>query len=211
MRILKINKENIKREETRLIGKYLRQGKVVVLPTDTVYGLSCLATSKKGIEKIHSIKKSDPLKPLIVLLNSYKMLKEYAIVSNKQLQCLRSIWGKLAKKNDFKLEKENKIPVTVVLDKKYKVLKFATAGHESIAVRLPKDEINDKIIREVGLPLVSTSLNVSGKGLLTSVDTIEKDFKVKPDLVVDIGRIKKVKPSRLIDIRDINNIKILRN
>lgn len=211
MRTIKIDKDNIKKEDIELIGKYLRQGKVVVIPTDTVYGFSCLSTSKKGIEKIHAIKKSDPGKPLLVLVNSYKMLKDYAVLSVKQQECLRNFWGTLAKKIDCIVEKQERGPVTVVLNKKAKVLKYASAGHDSIAVRLPKSEINYKIIGEVGLPLVSTSLNVSGKDLLTSIDKIENEFEVKPDLIVDIGKVKKVKPSRLVDIRDINNIKILRN
>ena len=183
---------------------------MVVLPTDTVYGFSCLATSKKGIEKIHQIKKSRPDKPMIVLVNSLKMLSEYALVSKKQRECLRNMWSELASEIDCKIAKKEKRAVTLILNKKPRVLKYASAGQDSIAVRLPKCELNYKIIKELGLPIVSTSLNLNGKEPIDDLGKIESEFLVKPDLVVDAGKLKKVKPSQLIDIRDINNIKILR-
>lgn len=210
MQIIKIKKENIQKSDLELIVKYLKQGKVVVMPTDTVYGFSCLATSKKGIEKIHQIKKSRPDKPMIVFVNSFKMLSDYAVVNKKQRECLKNLWSELASELDCKIAKKEKRAVTLILGKKPRVLKFVCAGQESIAVRLPKCELNYKIIKELGLPIVSTSLNLNHKELITDLNMIEKVFENKPDLIVDAGKLKKAEPSRLIDIRDINNIKILR-
>ena len=84
--------KRLKKQEIDLIADYLKQGKVVVLPTDTLYGLSCVATNKKGIAKIHKIKKSSSKKPLLVLIKGYCMLKDYAKVSKKQEEYLRKIW-----------------------------------------------------------------------------------------------------------------------
>lgn len=210
MKTIKINKDNIQKPDLELIVKYLKQGKVVVIPTDTVYGFSCLATSKKGIEKIHQIKKSSPEKPMIVFVNSLKMLGDYAVISKKQRECLKNLWSELASEIDCKIAKKEKLAVTIILDKKPHVLKNASAGQDSIALRLPKCEIDYKIMKELGLPIVSTSLNISGKELITDLDMIEKVFQTKPDLIVDAGKLKKTKASRLIDIRDVNNIKILR-
>lgn len=211
MQIIKIDKDNPKKEDINLIVKYLKAGKVVVLPTDTLYGFSCLATSKKGIEKIHKIKKSDPEKPLIILVNSMRMLKEYAKISKKQCECVQSFWGKLAREIECKIAKEQSRPTTIILEAKDKSLSRASGSQASIAVRLQKNEINYKIIKELGLPIVSTSLNMSGEKPISNLALIEKSFLVKPDLVVDAGKAENKNPSRLIDIRDINNIKILRN
>ena len=210
MKTIKINKDNIQKSDLKLIVKYLKQGKVVVIPTDTVYGFSCLATSKKGIEKIHQIKKSGYEKPLLVLVNSFKMLKDYAVVNKAQLECLKNLWSELASEIDCKISKKKQRAVTVILDKMPRSLRYARAGQDSVAVRLPKSELNYKIIKELGLPIVSTSLNLNNKELITDLNMIEKVFENKPDLIVDAGKLKKAEPSRLIDIRDINNIKILR-
>lgn len=211
MKIIKIDKDNPKKEDIDLIVKTLKAGKVVVLPTDTLYGFSCLATSKKGIEKIHKIKKSSTDKPLIVLVNSLKMLKEYSNISKKQCNCLKNFWGKLAREIECKIAKEESRPTTIILEAKDKRLFSASARQTSIAVRLQKNKINYKIIKELGFPIVSTSLNISGKKPISNLNSIEKVFTVKPDLVVDAGEVENKNPSRLIDIRDINNIKILRN
>jgi L-threonylcarbamoyladenylate synthase len=211
MKIIKIDKNSPKKEDIALIARTLKAGKVVVLPTDTIYGLSCLATSKKGIEKIHKIKRSDPDKPLIILVNSLKMLKQYANISQKQCECLRNFWSPLAREIECKIAREKSKPTTLILEAKDGRLSFASAKQSSIAVRLQKNEINYKIIRELGFPIVSTSLNISGAKSISSLNSIDKVFKVKPDLVVDAGKIENKNPSRLIDIRDINNIKILRN
>ena len=210
MKTIKINKDNIQKSDLELIVKYLKQGKVVVIPTDTVYGFSCLATSKKGTLKIHQIKKSSPDKPMIVFVNSLKMLSDYAEISKKQRECLKNLWSDLASEIDCKIAKKEKRAVTVILNKKPRALKHASAGQDSVALRLPKCEIDYKIIKELGLPIVSTSLNISGKEPIKDLAKIEEEFTVLPDLVVDAGKMKNGKPSRLIDIRDINNIKIIR-
>jgi tRNA A37 threonylcarbamoyladenosine synthetase subunit TsaC/SUA5/YrdC len=93
-----------------------------------------------------------------------------------------------------------------------------TGGFDSIAVRLlnnnsdlQKRELLTKIIKGIDAPLVSTSLNKSGKEDVYSLEGIEDYFKNdKPDIVIDAGLIKKRKASRLIDIRDIKNIKVIR-
>ncbi len=88
-----------------------------------------------------------------------------------------------------------------------------TGGLDSVGVRipnLPKSNFLIKILIGVKVPIVSTSLNISGKRILGRIDDLDNYFKkIKPDLVIDAGQLK-AKPSRLVDLRDINNIKILR-
>lgn len=210
MEKIKIDLNNIKPEELGLIEKYLKQGKVVVLPTDTVYGLSCLATSKKGVEKIHKIKRSDKNKPLLVMIKGYCMLKEYAKVSKKQIDYLRTVWPSTTREARKKEGKKIIRPVTAVLETESGKLKYTQGKDKSIALRLPKSEFMYKIINRVGFPIVSTSLNVSGEKVIYNLSGITDKFKVLPDLVVDAGNFKKTQASKIIDVRDINSIKILR-
>jgi L-threonylcarbamoyladenylate synthase len=195
MKIIKINYNKPQKVEIGLIAGFLKMGKVVVYPTDTIYGLGCSALEKKAVSKIYRIKKREKNKPLLVLISDFKMLAEYFKVDKKQLEYLRKIWpGK----------------VSVILNKKPALSNDVSAELSSAAVRLPKSEFLTKMITELSTPLVSTSLNISGNAHLENLDNIEKYFiKTKPDIIVDAG-IKKGKPSKLLDLRDVGNIKVLR-
>jgi L-threonylcarbamoyladenylate synthase len=197
MECLKINLKKITKNEINLIINYLKRGKVIVYPTDTIYGLGCLATDKKAIKRIFKIKGREKKKPLLILVDGFKMLKKYCRISGKQEKYLKNAWKK-ARATSVILRKKGNLPAEL------------TAGQESIAVRLPKNEFLLKILRGVGEPIVSTSLNLSGQKSLDSVRGLDNYFKkIKPDLVVDAGVIK-AKPSRLIDVRDLDDIKVLR-
>ena len=187
--------KEIKKEEIDLIIDYLKNGKVIVYPTDTIYGLGCIATDSKAIDKIFKIKKRDKQKPLLILVKSWCMLKKYCYVSKKQDEYLRKVWPG---------------PVSVILKSRGLLPKNLTSGSENIAVRLPSNEILIKIIRQMGVPITSTSVNISGKNNLTNISDVDKYFgRYVPDLIVDAGRISG-KSSRLVDLIDINNIKVLR-
>lgn len=191
MQKIKINLDKISSQEIGLIVDFLKRGKTIAYPTDTIYGLGCQATDKKAIEKIYCLKKREKKKPLLVLISDFKMLSRYFKVDRKQLAYLRKIWpGK----------------ISVILNKKSALPSNISTGLASAAVRLPKSEFLTKMIKELGEPIVSTSLNRSGEKPFCRVDNLAS---IKPDLVIDAGIIKS-KPSRLIDLRDINKIKILR-
>jgi tRNA A37 threonylcarbamoyladenosine synthetase subunit TsaC/SUA5/YrdC len=128
------------------------------------------------------------------------MLANYAEVGEQQKEYLNNLWLN-----------QDKIPTTVILKAKDEKLKFVLGSANSIAVRLQKNEINYRIIKDLGKPIVSTSLNRTGGKTLEDLNQLEDEFAISPDLALDVGKIEKKTPSRLIDIRDINNIKILRN
>jgi len=206
MKKIKIDIQDISKEQIDLIIDYLKQGRVVVLPTDTIYGLHCLATNRRAINKIYRIKKRSKRKPLLILVSSIAMLKRYCYVSNKQLEYLKKIWP-----GQPQFIKTGSKPVTVTLKSKRILPEELTGGRDSIAVRLPKNEFLLKIINKVKVPIISTSLNISGEKDLTNLNNIGKYFKAnKPDLIVNASESNMSQPSKLIDLRDINNIKILR-
>ncbi|MCG2701166.1 threonylcarbamoyl-AMP synthase [Candidatus Parcubacteria bacterium] len=192
---IKINPKKISDAEINEIVNNFKQGKVIAYPTDTIYGLGCLATDKRAVKKIYKIKKRDKKKPLLILASSFGMVRKYCFLSMAQERFLKNKWPG---------------PVSVVLRAKSLLPKELTGGKGSIAVRMPKNNFLIKTIRRVGAPIVSTSLNISGKKNIIKPDNLENYFKArKPDLIVNAGALRG-KPSRLVDIRDINNIKILR-
>lgn len=193
---IRINFKNPRPEDISLIANYLKNGKIIAYPTDTVYGLGCSALNKEAILNVFKIKKRSKIKALLVLVANFEMLKKYFFVSNEAKRYLQGIWPG---------------PVSVLLKKKSMLPDSLAPGKGKIAVRLPKSDFLVKLVKKSGFPLVSTSLNLSGAKTLESVAGLDKIFEGKlPDLAVDIGGKLEGKPSRLIDIEDINNIKILR-
>ena len=211
MKTVKINKNNFTKTDVDFISNELKQGKIVVLSTDTIYGLHCVATDKKAIEKIYKIKKRNKKYPLLVLVKSYCMLHDYVFVSKKQEQYIRSIWPpttRLAQDKNYLYKKK---PTTFILKAREKLPKEIRGKDNSLAFRLPKDDFLIKIIIRLNIPLVSTSFNISGEEYNENFLLKFKEFSLNPDIIVDSGKSKNIKGSRIINIININNIKVIRN
>lgn len=196
MKTIGINYKSTRKEDIDFIVGCISEGDVIVYPTDTIYGLGCIATSEKAINKIFKIKKIKKKKPLIVLMNSFSMIKKYCYISQEQGKHLKKIWPG---------------PVTVVLKSRGNLPKIILDDNSGVAVRLPKNKFLITIIKRVNKPLISTSFNITGQETFESPDNLDNYFvSAKPDLVIDAGAIRKARPSKLVDLRDPKKIIILR-
>ena len=181
------NLENPRKEIIDTVVDYLFRQKVIAYPTDTVYGLGCLATSEKAVEKIYQIKGRVKQKPLLVLVDSLEMAREYFQISPGQEKILEEKWP---------------AAVSFILKDKQKLAPELNQEGGGLAVRLPKNEFLTKIIGKLKKPITSTSLNKSGEERLSRVSDIEKYFSEEEiDLVVDAGTLEG-KPSEIIDLRE---------
>jgi len=197
MQLIKVNLSKISKKEIGIISDFLRKGKVIIYPTDTIYGIGCLADNKKAIRRIFKIKQKDKNKPLLVLAGSLARAKKYCRIGKKQADYVKKIWPG---------------PVSVILESRG-VLPEALTGNKKgagLGIRLPKNDFLIKILKSVKTPIVSTSANMSGGDPIYDPKYLDKCFKKeKPDLMVD-GGVLKGKASKLVDLRDMDNIKILR-
>jgi L-threonylcarbamoyladenylate synthase len=212
MRIIPFS--TITNKEINSIAQEIKKGKIAVLPTDTIYGLSCDATNPAAIKKIYQIKNREKNKPLLILVDSFAMLKKYCAVNEWQEKWLNKNWllqnGTVPrlKVGETTPRQTKKIRPTTVLLNSRGLLPFE--NNSSLAARLPQNDFLLKIIKRVGRPIISTSLNISGQPNLSNIDKIEKYFKKhKPDLIVDAGEIKN-KPSRIIDLRYPKKVRVIR-
>jgi L-threonylcarbamoyladenylate synthase len=174
------------------------QGKVLVFPTDTVYGLLGNALDESVVERIYKIKKRDFSKPIPVFVSSLEHAKKIAYISKKQEKFLSKVWpGK----------------VTVVLKKKQSAFrnnKFFQG--ETIGLRVPDFPLLNKILKSVNFPITGTSANLSGRP--ASVDFREvfsqlKNAEETADIFVDAGTLPESLPSTVVDLTD-SELKILR-
>jgi len=191
MEVIKEDKNNIEK-----IVSSLKAGTVLVLATDTVYGLVCDAQNEKALEKIFYIKKRDRSKPLLTFVNSIYGVNEVALLNEKQKTFLKNIWP-------------GQVTVIIKTDKKLSPL---ICKNGTVGVRVPKYPFLNLILEKFKKPLAQTSANVSGEGATTKINEIIEQFKnanVQPDIIVDSGDLPNREPSIIIDITE-DKIKTLR-
>jgi L-threonylcarbamoyladenylate synthase len=183
MKLIKLNKKsfNIVLKEAE---RAVREGKVVICPTDTVYGLCANALNQKAVNKVFKIKKRSKKKPLSVFAKSIGEASKISFLGKAEAEKMKS--GK----------------VTGILKAKRKFPKGVLAKGGTIGVRIPDHVFIKKLLKMVKTPLTGTSANVSGKPASMNIKEILLQFekeKYKPDLVIDSGNLKKRKPSTVVD------------
>lgn len=177
------------------IAKEIKKGNLVIIPTDTVYGISADMTNENAINKVYICKQREKNKPLILLVSNKEMLKKYT-------------------KNLTPLEKEiiqKYLPgkLTILLPKNDNVSAKITAGSNLVAVRMPDNNELIQIIEKVGSPIISTSANISGEKTITNPKEIDKELLKYISYVEDAGTINN-EPSSIIKIEN-EKIIIIRN
>ena len=168
-----------------------------MLPTDTIYGLSCRADKETPIARIFNIKRRDRGKPLLVLVSSLSMARKFCRINKSQTDSLKKIW-------------QSHRPSSVLLPHRGLLPQSLTAGSSELAVRLPKSIFLRKMIRALGVPLVSTSANLSGFDVLDAA-AARLVFKrePRPDLLLSGGK-NSARASRLLRLRADGGVEILR-
>jgi L-threonylcarbamoyladenylate synthase len=183
--------------------EFLNNGGVVIFPTDTVYGFLALADNKKAINKIYKIKNRPKTKPLPVFVKDFKMAKELAEISEKQLKILKKKWpGKYT----FVLHCSFRHPGDLSADEAgsgnpvNKLWIPGQARNDTVALRVPKYKPLNDLLKKINKPLAQTSVNISGQETLIKSSEIEAQFKKQKILFVDAGNLKKSKPSKIINL-----------
>ena len=169
-------KDNIDLEKLKKPAKMIKEGKIVIFPTETVYGIGTNGFKSDSIKKIYEIKKRDFNKPISLLVNSIKMIESVA----------KNI-------SDLEYALINRFcpgPFTIILKKKEEVPDILTANGDTVGIRMPDSLIARTLIDYSGVPIATPSANISGKPSGTSVDNIMKDFKDSVDCIIDSGESK---------------------
>lgn len=152
----------------------LKNGGIVVMPTDTIYGIVGLALNQKTVEKIYQLRKRSLDKPFIILIGSMDDLKEFGIkLTQSQRYFLQIHWPN---------------PVSVVLEVTDEKFKYLHRRTNSLAFRMPKDEKLLELLKQTG-PLVAPSANFEGQKPSETIGEAKKYFG-ETILYVDGGEIK---------------------
>lgn len=190
---LKINPQNPQLRLVRQVVDCLKQGGVIIYPTDTTYGIGCDIFNPKGVKKIYQIKQRDARKPFSFICKDLTEVANYAQVSNFSFRILkRYLPG----------------PYTFVLDATKAVPDSLTTRQKTVGIRIPNNFISQLIVSELGHPLITTSANFSGEDVIQSPETIDSHLERMVDMVVD-GGVSLGRESSIVSLLD-DRIEILR-
>ncbi len=168
-------------------AQVLREGGVILCPTDTLYGLGCLAGNPGAVKRVYTIKGKAETKPSLVLVDSVAMAGEMAVEIPALARRLMDLFWPG--------------PLTLVLRAAPAVSELLTAGTGKIGVRLPADEFCRKVAQRCGSALVSTSANRSGIEPSDEIESLLRQFGAEVDLAVDAGN-RYSPPSTVADVSD---------
>ncbi len=158
---------------------------LIVMPTDTVYGLACAATAEAA-GKIFTVKARDRGKPLPVLINGLEQLAVVAReIPEKLIDLNRAYWPG---------------PLTVIVKKTPSLPEEITGGHDTVGVRVPNHPVALELLRVYGKPIVATSANMSGEAAATSIDGIDASILECVEMVLDSGECPIQEASTVLDL-----------
>ena len=182
--------------EVHTAFEIIKNGGIILYPTDTVWGIGCDATNPDAIAKIYALKQREDSKSMIVLMNGDKMM--YNVFSAIP-DLAWDLWD-LSEK-----------PTTLILDNPRNIAENLIAADKTLGVRIIKEPFCFKLLERMKKPIVSTSANISGMETPKTFKEISPEIIKGVDYVVNLQRDKVCKnPSTIIKLSLDNQVKIIR-
>lgn len=176
--------------------KAFASGKLVAIPTETVYGLAAPINNPESIKKIFSIKERPFFDPLIVHVSSIS-----------QAKTLTNFWSPLC---EILTKEFWPGPLTLVLPKTKMIDPMITSGLETVGVRWPKHELTQRLIEKIQIPLAAPSANKFGKTSPTSADHVRSEFSANEVFVLDGGPCEGGIESTVLSVQENGDLTLLR-
>lgn len=172
-RIIKINKDNIEKDLIKEAVDVIKHGGLVAFPTETVYGLGANGLDAIAVGKIFTAKGRPQDNPLILHVHSIDQVTELVEEIPEMAKiCMEKFWPG---------------PLTILFKKSSKIPSIITAGLDTVAIRMPENNIALELIRLANVPVAAPSANISGKPSPTSASHVIEDLMEKVDMIIDGG------------------------
>jgi len=184
--------------------KILKEGGVVVMPTDTLYGIVARAEDREAVGKIYQIRKRAPQKPCIILIGDQSELGKFSITLTEKQKNIFNENGS----SSFSVAQGLR-PTSIVLDCTDDKLEYLHRGTNTLAFRLSASKDLRDLLIEVG-PLIAPSANPEGLTPAKNISEARNYFGEQVDLYVDGGEINR-EPSRVIRLHPDGSTSILRS
>ena len=184
-----LKEEQIDETNIEEIANAIKEGKLIIFPTDTVYGIGTNAYNEEACKKIYEIKGRPSCKPLIILISDTSMIEDLVEnISPKEQKIIEKFWPG---------------PLTIKFKKRKGILPdIISAGDEYVRIRLIKNGLIYKIIEKAEVPVVAPSANISGHPTGIKINNIIKELGGKVDYILDCGDYKSDEPSTIVQVED---------
>ena len=184
-----LKEEQIDETKIEEIANAIKEGKLIIFPTDTVYGIGTNAYNEEACKKIYEIKGRPSCKPLSILISDISMIED--LVEN------------ISPTEQKIIEKFLPGPLTMKFKKRKGILPdIISAGDEYVRIRLIKNGLIYKIIEKAEVPVVAPSANISGHPTGIKINNIIKELGGKVDYILDCGDYKSDEPSTIVQVED---------
>jgi len=169
-KIIRMDSNNINSKIIAEAGNAIKTGKLVVFPTETVYGLGANACDGKAVKKIFLAKGRPQDNPLIAHIADFESINEIALeVTEEARKLAEKFWPG---------------PMTLIMKKKPIISDITSAGLESIGIRMPSNTIARELIKASGVPIAAPSANISGRPSPTDIERCVEDMNGKVDYII---------------------------
>ena len=184
--------EIIQQNEINKIVKLLNNGKIVAIPTETVYGLAVKYNDKEALNNLFIAKNRPENKSVTLMVPTIQDIEKYAYVNDSAKKVIHHFMPGM---------------ITLIFNKKENVSKEMTCGRNTIGIRIPNHQLMLEILDQVG-PMLVTSANLSGSPNTTNTQEVLDQLNNRIDAVVE-GNANSTIASTVVDVSS-NEIKILR-
>ena len=185
--LIKIYPENPNPKQIKLVTECLKKGGIIIYPTDTIYGLGCDINNQKAVEKICQLKGIKPEKAnFSFICHDLSNISDYTLpLENNVFKLLRRVFPG---------------PFTFILKASSNVPKIFKINKKTVGIRIPNNSISIEIVKELGNPILSTSIPIDDETSGFSIDPelIYEKYNNKVDLIIDGGFGKNI-PSTVVD------------
>lgn len=194
MQYIKISLRS-EQKKFRKTGEIVRDGGVIVYPTDTIYGFGCSPANESAVERIYQIKGRNENAPLLILLDHQDRLQQWCEEIPEAAIPLIAAWP---------------APLTIIMPVKKTVPPGLTRGLGSLGFRVPAAPLIRNIAAACGGSITSTSVNRSGQPPMHDPGLIGEEFAEELDLILDAGILPRSEPSTIVSCLD-NKVSLLRS
>lgn len=183
MKVLHLTSDNSNKIAQATVD-VIKKGGVVVIPTDTVYGMAADAMKEAAVQRVFTVKMRNDTKPLPVLVSDFDMLDKAAVADEQLKQTIQRFGS-----------------VTAVLPSRGWVPLSLRGGQLTVGVRVPTHPFVLRVIQEFGGPITGTSANLSGRKSYFRIQDVIEEFEggEEPDLVIDAGNLPEREVSAVVD------------
>lgn len=181
----KMNTKIFNKNQLEAAAKLIQRGELVVFPTETVYGLGADALNKKAILKVYQAKNRPQDNPLIVHVNSFEQAESVCFITDDAKKLMDKFWPG---------------PLAIILFKKDIIPHEATAGLDTVAVRMPNNDVALEFIKLANTPIAAPSANISGRPSPTNFKHVFADLNGRVAGIIEFDESEIGIESSVVDL-----------